>query len=111
MGSKISITFTEEAVIDDYVSFNRRLISSPAVDFNMIEVFKAVRNNIGEVLVANPISSGGGSSAINFAQAFELDFNWGGFNGNCTGSTDTSTGSGQYVYPQCLQLDGHRPGP
>lgn len=79
MGSKISITFTEEAVIDDYVSFNRRLISSPAVDFNMIEVFKAVRNNIGEVLVANPISSGGGSSAINFAQAFELDFNWGGF--------------------------------
>lgn len=74
--SQIEITFNADLTINEYVNFRMRF-NNGTVDSGWqvkSEQWKTNRNQAGQVAIGTPTSNVGERSAINFAQAFEIDY-------------------------------------
>lgn len=74
--SKIILTFHDDLTLNQGIGFITRKIGSTfPIEMNFI--WKNIRAGFGQVTIGTPIvDSDGERSAINFIQAFNLDWNW-----------------------------------
>lgn len=79
--SKITLTFNQDLVLDNTISLNISS-STPFYLAYVGYIWKNVRASSGQVTIGTPTAIDGERSAINFVQAFNLDWNPSGTNYN-----------------------------
>ena len=72
--SEITITFNQDFASGNSIKF-RVTDTVTTLDFTAIEVWKSLRSANSEVTIGLPTATAGERSAINFVQAFNLDYN------------------------------------
>jgi hypothetical protein len=76
--SKITITFGEDCVNDNFVSFKRKVINGDGSYILLIETFKPIRTQNYELNTPQSTNNDGSASALEFANYFNIDYNIGG---------------------------------